>query len=113
MKLMPASSALWMMREQSSWSVLPWPPNIIAPRQYGLTLMPVRPSVRYFMVLLVRWPVRAVARYAYLSGAAFRYRLYGTLFRLAREGTTVDGGQADGGRPRRVRADARRSIDAL
>jgi AcrR family transcriptional regulator len=65
------------------------------------------------MVLLVRWPVRAVTRYAYLSGAVFRYRLYGTLFRLAREGTTVNGGQADGGRPRRVRADAQRSIDAL
>src|SRR4029079_11072424 len=25
----------------------PMPPNIIAPRQYGLTLMPVLPSVRY------------------------------------------------------------------
>ena len=67
MKLMPASSALWMMRAQSSWSVLPRPPNIIAPRQYGLTLMPVRPSVRYFMFLLVRWPARSAPRRAALA----------------------------------------------
>jgi hypothetical protein len=32
-KLMPKSKALWMMRMQSSWSGLPSPPNIIAPRQ--------------------------------------------------------------------------------
>jgi hypothetical protein len=44
-----------MMRMDSSWSGLPAAPNIIAPRQYGLTLIPVRPSVRYFMVLLVGW----------------------------------------------------------
>src|SRR5687768_15319563 len=49
MKLMPSSSALWMMRTQSSWSGLPMPPNIIAPRQSGLTLMPVAPRVRIFM----------------------------------------------------------------
>src|SRR5215469_10810943 len=48
-KLMPASSAAWMMRMLSSWSVLPNDPNIIAPRQRGLTLMPVRPRVRYSM----------------------------------------------------------------
>jgi hypothetical protein len=33
MKLMPKSKALWMMRMQSSWSGLPGPPNIIAPKQ--------------------------------------------------------------------------------
>src|SRR6185437_813410 len=48
-KLMPASSAAWMMRMLSSWSVLPNDPNIIAPRHRGLTLMPVRPRVRYSM----------------------------------------------------------------
>src|SRR5690242_405001 len=48
-KLMPASSAAWMMRMESSWSVLPKDPIIIAPRHRGLTLMPVRPRVRYSM----------------------------------------------------------------
>src|SRR5580693_9451811 len=48
-KLMPASSAAWMMRMLSSWSGLPNDPNIIAPRHRGLTLMPVRPRVRYSM----------------------------------------------------------------
>src|SRR3954449_777001 len=38
MKLIPASSAPWMMRIESSWSVLPQAPNIIAPRHRGLTL---------------------------------------------------------------------------
>src|SRR4051812_42401664 len=46
MKLIPASSARWMMRIDSSWSVLPQAPNIIAPRHSGVTLTPVRPSVR-------------------------------------------------------------------
>src|SRR5476649_102090 len=46
MKLIPASSARWMMRIESSWSVLPQAPNIIAPRQSGLTLTPVLPSLR-------------------------------------------------------------------
>ena len=44
MKLMPASSAAWMIATESSWSGLPQPPNIIAPRQSGLTFTPVRPS---------------------------------------------------------------------
>src|SRR3954452_3949294 len=47
MKLTPASSARWMMRIDSSWSGSPHAPNIIAPRQSGLTLTPVLPSVRY------------------------------------------------------------------
>ena len=46
MKLIPASSALWMILIESSWSVLAHPPNIMAPRQRGLTLRPVRPRVR-------------------------------------------------------------------
>src|ERR1700691_2455895 len=43
---MPESSALWMILIESSWSGLPQPPNIMAPRQRGLTLRPVRPRVR-------------------------------------------------------------------
>src|SRR3954447_22431632 len=49
MKLIPASSAAWMMRTDSSWSVLPQSPNIIAPRQSGLTLTPVIPRLRSCM----------------------------------------------------------------
>src|SRR5215212_561720 len=46
MKLIPASSAAWMVRIESSWSGLPQAPNIIAPRQSGETWTPVRPSWR-------------------------------------------------------------------
>src|SRR3954447_25029630 len=49
MKLIPASSARWMIRTESSWSVLPQAPNIIVPRQSGETWTPVRPSGRYSM----------------------------------------------------------------
>ena len=35
-----------MIAIESSWSVLPQAPNIIAPRHSGLTLMPVAPSLR-------------------------------------------------------------------
>src|SRR3954464_2412505 len=49
MKLMPPSSAAWMMRIDSSWSLLPQSPNIIAPRQSGLTLTPVLPRLRSCM----------------------------------------------------------------
>jgi hypothetical protein len=49
MKLMPASSARWMMRIDSSWSGLPQAPNIIAPRHSLLTETPVRPSWRCSM----------------------------------------------------------------
>src|SRR5438309_11220880 len=45
MKLMPASRAVLMMRTQSSWSGLPHAPNIMAPRQYRLTWIPVVPRV--------------------------------------------------------------------
>src|SRR5262249_44620874 len=48
-KLMPASKAACMIFTQSSWSGLPHAPNIIAPRQSGLTWTPVRPSVRISM----------------------------------------------------------------
>ena len=44
MKLIPASSARWMIATLSSWSGLPQAPNIIAPRHSGLTLTPVLPS---------------------------------------------------------------------
>jgi hypothetical protein len=50
-KLIPASRALWTIRIESSWSGFPMAPNIMAPRQYGLTSIPVRPSVRYFILL--------------------------------------------------------------
>src|SRR3954453_13666981 len=46
-KLIPASRARWMMRMESSWSVLPQAPNIIVPRQSSETWTPVRPSGRY------------------------------------------------------------------
>src|SRR3954451_22190387 len=49
MKLMPPSSAAWMIRTDSSWSLLPQSPNIIAPRQSGLTLTPVVPRLRSCM----------------------------------------------------------------
>ena len=48
-KLIPASSARWMIRIESSWSVLPQAPNIIVPRQSLETWTPVRPSVRWSM----------------------------------------------------------------
>src|SRR5919197_45174 len=47
MKLIPASSARWMIRIDSSWSGLPQAPNIIAPRQSGLTWTPVATRGRY------------------------------------------------------------------
>src|SRR3954454_180999 len=53
MKLIPASSATWMMRIDSSWSGLPQDPNIIAPRQNLLTDTPVRPSWRCSIRLLL------------------------------------------------------------
>src|SRR5690242_5519815 len=46
---MPASSAAWIVRIPSSWSGLPHAPNIIAPRQRGLTCTPVWPSSRVSM----------------------------------------------------------------
>src|SRR6476469_1664430 len=49
-RLIPASSALWMTRIESPGSALPTDvANISAPSAYGLTLMPVRPRVRYCM----------------------------------------------------------------
>src|SRR5215207_3016321 len=52
-KLMPASRAAWMMRTESSWSVLPQAPNIIVPRQSFETWTPVRPSGRYSTEMLL------------------------------------------------------------
>src|SRR3954453_17412709 len=56
---MPASSAAWMIRIESSWSGLPQAPNIIAPRHSGLTLTPVLPRLRYSMVQR-RYPLLVV-----------------------------------------------------
>ena len=53
MKLIPASSAWWMILVASSWSELPNAPNIIAPRHIWLTEMPVRPRGRYSMMKLL------------------------------------------------------------
>ena len=44
MKLMPASSARWMIATLSSWSRLPIAPNIIAPRHSSLTFDPGVPQ---------------------------------------------------------------------
>jgi hypothetical protein len=44
--LIPWSSAAWMIRAESSWSGLPTDPNIMAPRQWTLTWIPVPPSTR-------------------------------------------------------------------
>jgi hypothetical protein len=46
---MPASSAVWIIRADSSWSVLPMVPNIIAPSANSLTDMPVPPRILRFM----------------------------------------------------------------
>jgi len=46
MQLMPASTARWMIRTDSSWSGLPQAPNIMVPRQSWLTWTPVVPSGR-------------------------------------------------------------------
>src|SRR5215208_3032030 len=46
---MPASSAVWMIRVESSRSVLPQAPNIIVPRHSFDTWTPVRPRGRYSM----------------------------------------------------------------
>ena len=42
---MPASSAVWIIRTDSSWSVLPMAPSIIVPSAYSLTDMPVPPRI--------------------------------------------------------------------
>src|SRR4051794_24149197 len=54
MKFTPASSAVDTMRTQSSTSGLPIGPNIMAPRQYSLTVKPVRPSGRYLTEISYR-----------------------------------------------------------
>src|SRR3974390_185126 len=49
MKLIPASSAPWMIPMDSPTSGLPHSPNIMAPRHSVLTFTPVAPSLRYSM----------------------------------------------------------------
>ena len=51
----------WMMRIESSWSVLPQAPNIIVPRQSFETWTPVRPSGRSSMRVLL-FQAQACAR---------------------------------------------------
>src|SRR3954449_5081926 len=50
MKFSPASRARSMIRIDSSWSLFPQSPNIMAPRHSGLTNMPVRPRFRCSIV---------------------------------------------------------------
>src|SRR4051794_30164996 len=45
-----------------SWSGSPHAPNIMAPRQSGLTCIPVRPRLRYSMVRTYARTVRGYAR---------------------------------------------------
>src|ERR1700704_167865 len=42
---MPASRAVWIIRTDSSWSVLPIAPKFIAPSANSLTEMPVPPRI--------------------------------------------------------------------
>src|ERR1700722_7780129 len=49
MRLIPASSAVWIMSTHSPWSVLPIVPNIIEPSAYSLTDMPVPPRILRFI----------------------------------------------------------------
>src|ERR1700694_3019152 len=48
-RLMPASRAVWIMRTDSSWSVLPMAPKFIAPSANSLTEMPVPPRFLRFI----------------------------------------------------------------
>src|SRR5579862_286077 len=73
MRLMPASSALWMMRAESSGALPMEVANIKAPRAYGLTWMPVRPRARYSMgSLLVVAGTRGMP-YPAVNGKSFHY----------------------------------------
>src|SRR5690242_4247405 len=64
MKLIPASRARWMTWMPASWSGSPQAPNIIAPRQRGLTLTPVVPSSRSSMPCnVVSMAMRATVMY--------------------------------------------------
>src|SRR6476620_973628 len=53
MKFTPASRAFETIRTQSSTAGLPMGPNIMAPRQYSLTVNPVRPRGRYLTETLL------------------------------------------------------------
>src|SRR4051812_49725609 len=52
-----------MIRIESSWSVLPQAPNIIAPRHSGLTLTPVLPRLRY-SIAQRRYPLLVIEQRA-------------------------------------------------
>src|SRR5262245_40085080 len=105
---MPASSALCRTRAESAGSELPSEvANLSVPSAYGLTLMPVRPRVRYCMTVTpdVWWK---------LSGKPFRY--FGTIRKdfpfmqgrvVVTENAMARRPRPDGGR--RTRADAQRN----
>src|SRR5664279_6504238 len=94
-KLIPASRARWTMRMESAWSALPHGPNIIVPRQSGLTWTPVRPSGRYCMTFLLSWlycfglVTCLMAQRVSLQGASGGRRVV----------LVVDGFEPGGGRP--------------
>lgn len=51
-RLIPASSAVWIIRIDSAWSVFPMAPSIMVPSASSLTEMPVPPSVLRFILVL-------------------------------------------------------------
>ena len=48
----PASSAVWIIRIDSEWSMFPMAPSIMVPSASSLTEMPVPPSVLRFILVL-------------------------------------------------------------
>src|SRR4029078_847797 len=88
-KLIPASRARWMIRIESSWSVLPHAPNIIAPRQRGLTSTPVRPSVRSSIMPAPR-PDDEVRQVARAKGHARDEATFGLLVAARSSGELAD-----------------------
>src|SRR5262245_58520745 len=80
MTLIPASSARWMIRMLSSWSVFPHSPNIMAPRHNVLTDTPVRPRKRYSMprsFLRARPPAACACRPTRWGGPSFQHVVIG------------------------------------
>src|SRR5262249_2085916 len=72
MKLIPASRALAMIREEVASSV--GPPNIMVPRQIGEIFRPLRPSLRYCITLLFLLPFSPCGRRWLASRDASRMR---------------------------------------
>src|SRR4029079_1402919 len=95
MKLIPASMARWTMRTQSSWSALPIEPNIIVPRQKGLTLIPVAPRTRFSIATLLL----ACAAIRSLGGGLQRGRSDGRLLLELRRSLMFDDARGLGNPP--------------